>query len=260
MIKVYDATKLKKRKKNAIFLGTGKSINDIDKKSYMKLKQNFDIWAVNNFYIHNFIIPDFLHFEIKADLNGEIFTRLLNQKQKEYKDVIFIADIATRERDYPYKFLDLTVFKNFYSYNRSDRLLSNGNYNMSGEYIPDPSHVQITFGKSNSKILDIMCRMKYEKIYFSGVDLNSCEYFWTNNEEYNHVGIPDNLKWCGKGRTLGGKPAEYKMKDNHPVHNLAPFFSEFLKFNNIKAYNLSQESELKNHMETIDISDMFFSE
>ncbi len=247
---IMDATKLKSSKKKAILLGTGKSISNISKELYEKMKKDFDIWGINNFFIHEFIVPDYLHFEIKADINGKIFPEMLSKKYNEYKDVIFISDISTRERDLPYKFLDLNKFKNFYSYRRIDRLLPDGSYNMSSEYKPLEGIVSITFGKSNSKILDIMSRMGYEEIYFCGVDLNNCEYFWTDNLEYDKIDIPEKMRWCGKERTLGGKPAKFEKNDPHPAYELAKFFNDFLNFNKIDCYNLSTNSELKKYMKT----------
>lgn len=255
-MKVLDATKMKKNNSCALLLGTGESINSIDRETYNKIKETTDIWGINNICIHNFIVPHFYHFEIKADLNGEIFTRMMNEKFDMYKNVKFIADISTRERDYPYKFLDLNMFKQFYSYNRVDRIKNNGEYILDGKYKPHPDVVQITYGKSNSKILDLMVRMGYEKIFFCGVDLNNCKYFWTDNKEYDSAGIPDQLKWCGKKRTLKGVPAAYKKEDNHPAYGLVSFFKDILYFNNIAGYNLSSTSELKKIFKTITTGEM----
>lgn len=253
---IYDATKIKSNKKYALLLGTGNSVNQISKDQYEKIKERCDIWGINNFFLHKFIIPDFLHFEIKADINGEIFPRILKEKKDLYKNTVFISDIVTRERDLPYKFLDLNMFKKFYSYRRVDRLNKDGSYIENGNYKPEKNIVQITHGKSNSKIMDLMVRMDYEKIFFCGIDLNDCNYFWTDNNDYSKLNIPDSMSWCGKLRTLKGVPVPYEKEEKHPSYCLSNFFSDILNFNNIKGYNLSKTSELRKKIETISVDDM----
>jgi hypothetical protein len=255
-MKIYDATKIKKNKKHALLLGTGNSINQISREQYIKIKESFDIWGINNFFLHNYIVPDFLHFEIKADINGEILPRILEEKKDAYKNTVFIADIATRERDLPYRFLNTDLFVNFYSYNRVDRLNPDGTYILDGKYKPHKDVVQITHGKSNSKILDIMVRSGYEKIFFCGIDLNDCNYFWTDNPVYEKLNIPDSMHWCGKLRTLKGVPSPYKKEGNHPTSCLLSFFKDILYFNNVTGYNLSNTSELKKVFKTITIEEM----
>ena len=66
----------RKNSDEAVILGSGPSINDLDEK-YLKGK---DIWTSNMWYFHPTIIPDFWHMEIKEHRCGPTSRKLLSDR------------------------------------------------------------------------------------------------------------------------------------------------------------------------------------
>ena len=227
-----------KKNDSAIFLGCGPSILDIDESFREKLK-NLDVWTSNSWIIHNDIIPDFYHVEVKAHRSGPIFKRLCQEKSDQYKDVNWIIDGT---RSYLLDYVDPNLYPSIFAYSKFYRREETGNYNI------HPQAVAVSNNASLTVILDMMARMGYEKIYFLGVDMYSSKYFWTDNKEYSSVGIPDIIKSC--------KPDEREPDSEHPTQKLKSFISEFGSHNNIEMINLSEKSLLASKMKTIPIGEL----
>ena len=62
----------------AVFLGSGRSINFIAPEGWEKIK-GCDIWTVNNWIYHPFIVPDFYHIEVKH-YNYKLMQRRIREK------------------------------------------------------------------------------------------------------------------------------------------------------------------------------------
>jgi len=227
-----------KKNSSAIFLGCGPSINNIDPAFLEKLK-NLDVWTSNSWIIHNKIVPDFYHVEVKAHRSGPLFKRLCIEKSELYKNVNWLID-GTRGHLLEYVRPDL--YKSIYAYPKYYRRETSGKYPL------HPQAVAVSNNASLTVILDIMARMKYEKIYFLGVDMYSSRYFWTDNPDYLNANIPDIIKTC--------KPDERPPDSNHPTQKLKDFISEFGIANNIQMINLSKDSLLSENMKTIAIGDL----
>ena len=228
----------KKKNNSAIFLGCGPSINLIDDEFKVKL-ESLDVWSSNSWIIHNNIVPDFYHVEVKAHRSGPIFKRLCAEKAVPYKEVNWLID-GTRAHLLEYVRPDL--YQSIYAYPKFYRQEESGNY------LPHPQAIAVSNNASLTVILDIMSRMNYEKIYFLGVDMYSSKYFWTDNPDYEDTGIPDIIKSC--------KPDERPPDSNHPTQKLKDFIVEFGEANKIEMINLSPESLLSTRMKTISIGDL----
>ena len=237
---VKHIAKLPEKKKNnsAIFLGCGPSINSIDDEFKDKL-DCLDVWSSNSWIIHNNIVPDFYHVEVKAHRSGPIFKRLCVDKAETYKQVNWLID-GTRAHLLEYVRPDL--YESIYAYPKFYRQEESGNY------LPHPQAIDVSNNASLTVILDIMSRMNYEKIYFLGVDMYSSKYFWTDNPDYEDVGIPDIIKSC--------KPDERPPDSNHPTQKLKDFIVEFGETNKIEMINLSPKSLLSTRMKTISIGEL----
>lgn len=217
-----------KKHNEAIFLGCGPSINELSEDDWEKIK-DMDIWVSNNWFIHD-IVPDFYHLEVKMHRNGPFAKHMIESKRELYKDVNWVLD---KTRPYLLDIVKSEWYDNIYTYKKSYR----GN---DGNYKPTPGMVQVSCMASITIILDLMQKMDYENIYLCGVDLYSSEYFWTNNEKYDHHNIPYMISTC--------KPDERHPKAPHATFKTAKFISEFGKYNNINFINLSSRSELTNHI------------
>ena len=206
-----DVKKIKKNNNNAIFLGCGPSINDLDP-SFLKGK---DVWASNNFIIHPEIVPDFYHLELKEHRNGPTFRKLLNEKKEKYLNVKWILN---KQRPYLFNSVNPNIFKNIFLY----------------ENIP------VYCMSSISIILQIMISLNYDNIYVSGVDLYNCEYFWT----YNNKEIPDIIKTCKPDER---NPDTLHPTQER---NIANFIKDLNIMNKTNIINISKKSLLKNYIES----------
>jgi hypothetical protein len=228
----------KKKSNHAIFLGCGPSINEI-KDFHVEQLKRLDVWTSNSWIIHNSIVPDFYHVEVKAHRSGPIFKRLCAEKASEYRDVNWIID-ATRPHLLEYVRPDL--YTNLYAYSKYYRQETSGVYSL------HPQAVAVSNNASLTVILDLMARMNYDKIYFLGVDMNSSEYFWTHNAHYKSVEIPDIIMSC--------KPDERDPKSHHPTVKLKNFIPDFGKAQNIEMINLSKNSLLTETMTTCSMDEL----
>lgn len=240
-IKVSSFKDLKRKNKNAFFLGCGTSINTLTKNQQKNIQENFDVWVSNNFMVHKDIVPDFYHVEIKHHRNGPLIQRLAHEKKEAYKDVSWIID---QTRAYILQYVSPNDYRheNFHIYPKIYRKENHGNYN------PEENNVSVSCNASITVIIDIMSRMGYEKIYFLGVDMNDSRYFWSGNEDYKDVQMEDIVKSC--------KPDERSIDSPHPTMHMKDYLPEYLSYNKQEAINLSSGSLLNKKMKTIDIKEV----
>ncbi len=226
-----------KKSDTAIYLGCGPSINNLTRDNSSAISE-FDIWTVNNFIFHNYIIPDFYHPEIKEHRDGPIMREMFSKKHEEYKDVNWVVD-----GNRPYISDMLNNYDKIYRYDKdvSNKLLQSGRYKPSG------NKLEVRCYASLSLLLETLIRMKYKKIYFLGCDLYSSEYFWTDNPDYNHLDLQTKAPLM-----VSSKPDERHSKSIHPTQerNIAQYIKEFTEFNGVEAVNLSKKSLLKDYIKT----------
>lgn len=223
----------------AVFLGSGPSVNQIADK-HQEFLSGMDVWASNTFLVHDSIVPDFYHCEIKEHRNGPLFRRLLEDKGQDYRNTVWILDGS---RPYLLDNVGSARSQNVVCYRKQYRPEAHGRYR------PAKRYVQISLVASLTLILDLMCRTGYKVVYLIGVDLSSREYFWTNNPRYQGVGIPDILRWT--------KADEGRIDELHPTYRVAKFLAEFGAYNKIQYINLSQASLLRKYIPTITIDQAF---
>ena len=65
-------------------------INDLSDSNIKKLNEEFDVWTSNSFMIHNKIVPDYYHLEVKNHRNGPLVKRTTSEK---YKFFIFLSSL-----------------------------------------------------------------------------------------------------------------------------------------------------------------------
>jgi len=236
-----DISSLKKKNKKGIFLGCGKSINDLSKENIEKLNTEFDVWTSNSFMINEEIIPDFYHLEVKNHRNGPLVKRITSERYEFFKDTKWIID-GTRPH-LLYNF-EKSKYKeeNFYIYRKYYRREEHGLYN------PIKEGLGVSLNASLSLICDAIIKMEYEEFYFLGVDMNDSRYFWTDNKKYKNIIIEDIIKTC--------KPDERSPDSVHPTFKMKNFIKEIFEFNNQKPINLSKESLLKDTIETKNIGEV----
>ena len=238
---MHDISKLNRKHKKGIFLGCGKSINQLSQKNIDVLHKEFDIWVSNSFMINKDIVPDFYHLEVKNHRNGPLVKRIISEKFQKYKNTKWILD-ATR----PHLLSNFNPKNynpdNFYFYRKYYRQESHGMYK------PIKEGLGVSLNASLSLICDAIIKMKYDEFYFLGVDMDDCRYFWTDNKKYSDVLIEDIIKTT--------KPDERSPDSLHPTFKMKFFIKEIFETNNQKAINLSNSSLLKETIETRKIGEV----
>lgn len=170
-------TDLTRKNDTAIFLGCGPSINKLDE-TFLDGK---DVWVNNNFILHKRIVPDFYHPELKEHRNGPMLRSLIDQKKEQYKNTNWILN---KQQPYLLNAVKPEWFDNIFQY----------------------SGIRSFCVSSITIIIQVMLSLGYKKIYFGGVDLNSSEYFWTDDPSYN---VPEINNSC--------KPDERSKDSIHPT-------------------------------------------
>lgn len=168
-----DYKELPKYKKSNIgfFMGCAISIKDITDEQWKVIKLH-DMWSLNDWHYHP-VVPDFYHIELKSSRDdwNQIFEKVHKAKIEEYKEVKFIIN-----RDHCEHILSrLGNMEYIFGYPREvkDGIKSNKSFSLRSA--------------SATLVLDLMCKMGYEKIIIFGIDKHTSAYFWTNTNEYGET-------------------------------------------------------------------------
>lgn len=212
---MFNIKNLNKKNKDAVFLGCGPSINELNKEFLV----GKDIWANNNFILHPEIIPDFYHLELKEHRNGPTFREHIKKRKDDYINTNWILN---GDRSYLLNAVSPHIFRNIYLY----------------------KNIKVYCEASVSIIFQIMLSLGYENIYISGIDLYSCEYFWTYN---NNIKVPEIMNTC--------KPDERNTNSLHPTQerNIAEFIKKLNDNSKTNIINLSPKSILKDYIESFNV-------
>lgn len=218
--KPVDVSHLYQYKKSSvcIFLGSGRSIKDIGKKQW-KILNRFDVWTVNNWVYHPFIVPNFYHIEAKH-YNYHLLKRRIEGKQNAYKNVKFIFPRGksigvNKVRHLLYRIVPFESFKFDYKSNSRDIRRTHEEFN--SDYSFNPICLTKSYDMSLTAIFELLFKFGYKKIITFGVDLSDSFYFWSDGEpEY--------------GETHHKTNKEHEGKDpNHPhsTHRIKDFIIDF---------------------------------
>ena len=188
MVKFKDISKVfqYKSKDTATLLGSGKSINNILDEEWSCIKKNSDIWAMNNWIYHPYIVPNFYHLEIKS-YDFPIIEEHMNKKREIYKDVKFIVPKRevkrVREDGTKYRIAIEESLGNhsfIFKYSKvrirgKPRQCGDANYKIE-------NMITKSYCASISVIMELLYKFEYKKIYLYGIDMNNSLYFWTGGD------------------------------------------------------------------------------
>jgi hypothetical protein len=196
-----------------VLLGSGSSINNITLEQWETLKR-YDLFAVNNWVYHPFIVPNFYHIESKW-YDYEILQNRLLEKRDLYKNTKFIFPenkIITLKSGFKKPLKDI-VFDNaqIYTYKMKSRDPKRLTKTFNAEYSMDKNLLTKSYDMSLTLILELIYRMGYKYIILLGIDLINSYYFWTNKPEYGQVHHQTNKEHEGKNPEL--PHATYNIKD-----------------------------------------------
>jgi len=190
-----------------VFLGSGPSINKISSKEWVAIKK-CDIWTINNWIYHPFIVPDFYHVEVKK-YNYDILKRRFEEKHEIYRNVKFLFRMKKKSGsnaavvgNMPYKF--------GYSLKNRDQKrkmpVFNADYKINKDILTKSHCISITL------LLELIYKMGYQMVVFYGVDLYDSRYFWTGgNSIYGEVHHQTNKEH--ENKDPNSPHTTYKIKD-----------------------------------------------
>ena len=182
--------KNKVRCNTCVFLGSGSSIKKITNQQWDIIKADYDIWAVNNWVYHPYVVPNFYHIEVKH-YNYNLIQQRLYEKRKKYKKVDFIfpmkKSIKTKNGKRPLHEVTFQGAKKFcYEMKVRDARRTHSKFN--ADYQPSFRTLTKSYDMSISTVLELIYHCKYKAVILLGVDLNNSFYFWSDGEkEYGEV-------------------------------------------------------------------------
>ena len=240
-----------KNSDTAILLGSGQSINRITDAQWDKIIPQ-DIWAVNNWVYHPFIIPYFYHIEAKW-YNYKILQKRLKEKQFLYQDVCFIFPksklIQLHDGDRPL-LRDIVPFDCArYEYDLIGRDKKRTHTPFTSDYEMDNRKLTKSYDMSITLIFEMLYKFGYDRIITFGIDLHNSYYFWTGKSA------------CGEVHHQTNKAHENKNPEEpHATHRVKDFIIDFNK-RWMKPFNRSigvghQDTDLYPHLPYVPVEDL----
>ena len=205
---IKDFFKLERKHDTALLLGCGPSINLLNPSHI----NNVDTWAINNFMAHEWLVPNYLQFEVKwnqPDKVSWLKNRLANNADK-WKDTVFTMNKRALT-NYQTLLPDQSIVGIV-----PDHLL---------QPIPTSNTLGLVYAYLRSK--------KYKTIYMIGVDLYTAEYFFANQP-----GIP---------KSFNRDPS---MPHNTQKDNVVNKICNYIKTYKLNVINLSPKSDFAKFLPT----------
>lgn len=202
----------------ALIAGTGLSAGRLTVEQAAALQQHTDVWALNQFFFHHDLVPDFYNLEVRS-LGPKQVKGVTQQVSNE--DFWKYFDLHRRPRYVETIFLTRDPSRDVYgSHGNVSRLLCRAAptpkalvyyqlrhwfQDMDGctkdriaklKILPvDPAIVQDFCASSLTRVVDLALKVEYPHVAFIGVDLNSPVHFYTALPRY--AAIAANLSSSG---------------------------------------------------------------
>lgn len=208
-----------RRSDTCVFLGSGRSINTITPGQWSWLVGQ-DIWTVNNWVYHPFIVPHFYHIEVKS-YNYLLIQQRLHEKRTEYENVNFIfpKDKTLKLDDNSRRWLHNVAFEGAkkFHYPMLGRDPKRSHQVFTARYSPDKHCMTKSYDMSLTAVFELIFHMGYETVILFGVDLHNSYYFWTGGDpKYGQVHHQTNKAHENKD-----------PEDNHATYRLREFLRDF---------------------------------
>jgi hypothetical protein len=142
--------------------------------------------------VYHPFVPKFYHVEVKK-YNKDIVKRRIAERGDDYKDVTFIVNTKRR-----YILDVIGPKKNIYLYSMNK--INVVKKSIIPKYKPNnnPNVLTCNLNSSLTMLLELICRLKYKRVVFFGVDLLNSLYFWTGKPEYGETHCQWNKDHEGK--------------------------------------------------------------
>lgn len=174
----------KRKNDTAVLLGSGSSINNITPQEWVSIQQ-CDIWTLNNWVYHPFVVPDFYLVETKH-YGYDILKRRFIEKCTAYEHChfLFAYGKVIHFPDNRTAFLRDVVPDDFkrYEYSQVARDQRRRSKLINADYDPRPTCLTKSYDATLTLLLELLWKMNYRKLILYGVDLHNSLYFWSSGD------------------------------------------------------------------------------
>lgn len=238
---------LHKRKRHpvALLTGTGRSIGQLTYSQADFVHRTMDVWAMNQFFLHKYLVPSFYLLEVGRQRNTSSLdwwaANFDARKRLDYLETVFfttaqhasvVRDMLRAHRPCPRHVMRYERWQVRDSCRKLKRL----------DFHP---HLVTDFCASSlSRALHLIMRLGYTRVCFLGVDLTSPVHFYAGRG-YESVQVPlyEHLVVESQRRDADTPKKGFKR---HPTaqRGIVNFLKVFRKQTGIEFVNLSGESLL----------------
>lgn len=182
-----DELAKRKRRPWALFCGCGPSMNLIDESNAKYIHRYFDVWASNQFFIHKYVTPQFMHVEFKPSA-VVLWSRYFDaHKQHQYANTTVIVPTVI-DGAQGLRLLETRLAPdNLFAYRAHDLQLQaiGGCVEADGRHVPNMCGPLIAkCSASTTIIMQLIAMLRYDAVWFLGVDLVMHDHFWNQNRMY----------------------------------------------------------------------------
>ena len=183
--------KSRRTRKWALFCGCGPSMNLVDYSKAAYLERHFDVWATNQFFIHRYVTPRFMHVEFKP-WSLTLWSQFLGESKnrQKYANTTIIMARASRRSEIGFRLLSrLLTPGQLFAYRKDLGELQyqaiRGCNETDGKHRPPACGPLIAKCSSSiTLVLQLIALLQYEAVWFLGVDLVLRDHFWNSNPIY----------------------------------------------------------------------------
>jgi len=253
---------LSRIKKNniALVVGTGESVNSINYIQSHILMNIADIWGLNHFFFHDYIIPLVYHVEM-ASLGKYGNTLLWNYfrkyKKHLYNSTTFITPSSMKHNlentlchdPLPRAILSYTL-KDYFADHAGctqERVSTLSRRNM----FTNTNNVDSYCSATITRVIGLLIRLRYKHIAFIGVDLTSTTHFYSHHPYLK--GNTKKFETMIRNKDIKRYNSSIHATGARGVHLLINRAAQI--FTNIEFYNMAPTSKLANmsHITTLTI-------
>lgn len=193
-------------------IGSGSSINRLDKKQWDFITNNDSI-GVNNIFYHPTFVPKYLTMEIKS-YDFEPSKQHIERKWNNgWKNVHYI--LAADRAEYTSKVIGHKSTAKIYSYpyiKRGDHPRNNPDVKIDAKFdISGP--ITKSYDSSVTAIVHLLCQMGYEKIVLFGLDGYNSYYFWSHLDPLIYGPFHDLTNKAREGKDPNKPHNAFHIKD-----------------------------------------------
>ena len=162
-------------------------MNLIDESKAKYIHRHFDVWASNQFFIHKYVTPRFIHVEFKPSA-VKIWSQYFDaHKQHQYANTTVIVPTVL-DGAAGLRLLETRLAPdNLFAYGPHGLRLQaiGGCVEADGRHVPNRCGPLIAkCSASTTIVMQLIAMLRYDAVWFLGVDLVMHDHFWNQNRMY----------------------------------------------------------------------------